>query len=215
MAAKDERRGFQRLKLAKPLLGMMDGQSALILDIGVTGAYIEHYGELNRGNKFHLSFRWQGSDLAFLCEVSRSTVIRPAEAQPAVSHSGVTFVESVGNSAARLQEMLGTFIGQLLAAQKANAAPDATAAGNPVMLDQIGQARRSRTRGFIAYLFDGTSWMTRRTTIGDQPRNGFTVAAYEEEEDLEALCRAYEAADEEGRRLIRLVAELSVSSAKK
>jgi len=48
-----------------------------------------------------------------------------------------------------------------------------------------------------------------------QPRNGFTVGAYEDEDDLETLCRTYEAADEEGRSLIRLVAELSVNSEKK
>ena len=38
----NDRREFQRLRLAKPILALMDGQSALILDIGIAGAYIEH-----------------------------------------------------------------------------------------------------------------------------------------------------------------------------
>ena len=42
-----------------------------------------------------------------------------------------------------------------------------------------------------------------------QPPDGFTVGAHEVEEELQALCQTYEVADEEGRRLIRLVAELS------
>ena len=49
-----------------------------------------------------------------------------------------------------------------------------------------------------------------QTDTPQQPTDGFTVAAYEDEEELETLCRTYEQADEEGRSLIRLVAELSV-----
>src|SRR6476661_802148 len=45
-----DRRRFQRLKLAKPILGLIDGQSALILDIGVGGAFVEHYGAAKVGN---------------------------------------------------------------------------------------------------------------------------------------------------------------------
>ena len=45
-----------------------------------------------------------------------------------------------------------------------------------------------------------------------QRPDGFTVAAYEYESDLEALCLAYEVADEEGRAMIRLVSELSVNT---
>jgi hypothetical protein len=213
MAIREDRRGFQRLKLAKPLMATMDEQSALILDLGVTGAFLEHYGKLERGNRFHLAFRWQAAELAFICEVTRSDVIRQAEHQLVVSHTGVTFVNSIGESAARLEEMVANFIGRLLATQRANV--DARTPDSGALLGEIGQARRSRTKGYVAYLWDGTSWTRRPTTLGDQPRNGFTVAAYEEEQDLEELCRTYESADEEGRRLIRLVAELSVSSAKK
>ena len=50
------------------------------------------------------------------------------------------------------------------------------------------------------------------TSDRHQPPDGFTVAAYEYESDLEALCLAYEIADEEGRAMIRLVSELSVNT---
>ena len=43
--------------------------------------------------------------------------------------------------------------------------------------------------------------------------DGFTVAAYEDEDELASLCETYEAADAEGRRLIRLLAELSSRNA--
>jgi len=210
----NDRRRFQRMKLGKPLLAMMDGQSALILDIGLEGAFIEHYGAIMTADRFTLSFRWKGEEIKFGCEVRRTIVIRAAEgSQATLSHSAVQFVETFADGPAKLQDMMGTFVGRVLAAQKANASADTAHSG--AMLFQMGDARRSRARGYLAYLFDGTSWTCRRTQLGKQPRNGFTVASYEDEDDLETLCRTYEAADEESRNLIRLVAELSVNSTKK
>jgi hypothetical protein len=210
----NDRRRFQRMKLGKPLLAMMDGQSALILDVGMEGAFLEHYGAAMTGDQFTLSFRWKGDEIKFRCEIRRTNIIRAAEeSQATVSHSGVNFIEMSGDATAKLQDMMGTFVGRVLAAQRANASADAAQSG--AMLFQMGNARRSRARGYIAYLFDEKSWTIRRTQLGEQPRNGFTVGAYEDEEDLEILCRTYETADAEGRNLIRLVAELSVNSTKK
>ncbi len=210
----NERRRFQRMKLGKPLLGMMDGQSALILDIGMVGAFIEHYGAMMTGDRFKLSFRWKGQEIAFVSEVRRSNVIRPAQdSQATVSHSAVEFIEPVGDSSTKLQDMMATFVGRVLAAQKANASADSSE--SVAILFQMGDARRSRTHGFLMYEWDGKKWTCTPTQAGKQPRNGFTVAAYEDEEDLETLCRAWESADEQGRTMIRLAAELSVNSAKK
>jgi hypothetical protein len=110
--------------------------------------------------------------------------------------------------------MMVAFVSRLLAAHQANA----TADGSPdsaAFLAQIGLARRTRMRGYLRYELNARKWIRRRTDEPAQPANGFTVAAFEDEEDLETLCKAYEAADEEGRRLIRLVAELSAIAAKK
>ena len=65
----------------------------------------------------------------------------------------------------------------------------------------------------MSYLFKGDAWWRVPTNSPSQPPNGFTVGGHEDDEELESLCRAYEIADEEGRRLIRLVAELSVLQA--
>jgi hypothetical protein len=210
----NDRRSFQRMKLGKPLLAMLDGQSALILDVGMKGAFLEHYGGVMTGDRFTLSFRWKGSEIKFGCEVRRTNVIRSAEeTQATVSHSGVVFVQNFGDGPAKLADMMGTFVGRILAAQKANANADGDQSGS--ILYQLGDARRARAKGYVAYLFDGKAWTIRRTQVGQQPRNGFTVAAYEDEDDLETLCLTYEVADAEGRNLIRLVAELSVNSTKK
>lgn len=213
MVANDRRR-FQRLKLAKPILATMDGQNALILDIGIAGAYIEHHGIARLGHRFKLTFRWEGEDIEFLSEIARSIVARPAaDGQSPVSHSGVRFVEGQGNSTERLQEMMASFVGRLLAAQRANQSGEGSGDGAAI-LSQLGQARRLRTRGYVTYRWNGKGWSVTRTADPTQPKDGFTVAAYEDEEELETLCQAYQTGNEDSRRMIRLVAELSVLSAR-
>lgn len=211
----DDRRTFQRLKLTKPILAMFAGSDALVLDIGVTGALIEHLGALTPGDTANLSFRWQGNEIEFVCEVVRSVVTRQPgpDGQGTVSHSGVRFAKAIGTSNARLQDLMATFVGRVLAAQKANAAGEARGAA-PTILEQLGGARRSRSRGFISYRLKGDSWWRIPTSSPAQPEDGFTVAAHEDEEEIEALCRTYAASNPEGRDLIRLVAELSAMGAK-
>jgi len=211
MSAKD-RREFQRLRLAKPILALLDGQNALMLDIGIGGTFIEHYGEPKLGDRQRLLFRWKGTDVQFVAEVRRTTIIRKT-ANAVVSHSGMSFIESFGDAEARLNDMMATFVGKMLAAQKANAG--ATEAEASVTLVDLGGARRSRTRGYVTYRLQNGTWARELSETPTQPLNGFTVAGYEDEDELESLCRAWETADTEGRRLIRLVAELSARAVKK
>lgn len=208
----NDRREFQRLRLGKPLLGLLDDQNALILDIGVSGAYVEHYGKPAVGTRMTLLFRWKGEDLGFLCEIAHTDVVRNA-ANDVVSQSGLTFIEPVGHSEARLNDMVVTFIGKILAAQKANAAAgDSSESGT---LIDLGGARRSRSRNFVSYRLKDGAWIRAFTDSPAQPDDGFTVAGYEDADDLRTLCETYAAADEEGRRLIQLVAELSVRTVKR
>jgi hypothetical protein len=209
----DERREFQRLRLSKPILATMAEANALILDVGIGGAYLEHYGKAEPGDRFSLKFRWQGEDIELVCEVARSEVVRApgGDGKSSVSHSGVTFVESTRESTARLQNLIATFVGKVLDAQRANASGDHDES-SASMLAKLGEARRMRTSGFHAYHFADGNWSRTSTHSAKQPEDGFTVASFEEQEEVDALCRTYERSDAEGRRLIRLVAELSVKS---
>jgi hypothetical protein len=209
-----DRREFQRLKLAKPILAMMDSANALILDIGMAGAYLEHYGVTEPGKTFHLTFRWQGADVEFVCEVVRTSVIRqPAgDGKSQLSHTGVHFTEAVGDATTRLQDLIATFVGRILAAQRANAAGDDDYVQSGTILESLGAARRKRSRGFVSYRLRDARWWRVPTDSPVQPEDGFTVADWEDEVELETLCRTYESSDDEGRQLIRLVAELSVNS---
>src|SRR6266849_1890770 len=202
----NDRREFQRLRLAKPILALLDGQNALILDIGISGAYVEHYGRAKVGDRFMLLFKWKGNDVEFVGETAHTIVMRKTGSAD-VSHSGLRFVQPVADAEKLLNDMVATFVGKVLAAQKANAG--AIEPSSSVALIDLGGARRSRTRGYLNYRFRNGKWSRELSESTAQPPDGFTVAAYEDDEELESLCSSYEAADEEGRNLIRLVAELS------
>ncbi|HJQ40776.1 MAG TPA: PilZ domain-containing protein [Thermoanaerobaculia bacterium] len=206
----DERRAFQRLRLTKPILALARGANALILDIGASGALIEHYGRATPGEPLQLSFRWKGKSIEFAAEVVHSEIVRAPGGDGAsdVSHSGLRFIKPAGDSAEQLKDFIATFVGRVLAAQRANAA--GTIAPDETVLEQLGHARRTRMTGYITHRLKDGRWWRIPTRSAVQPLDGFTVAAYEDDEEVAALCQSYESADEEGRRLIRMVAELSV-----
>lgn len=191
---------------------MFGAAPALVLDIGMAGALVEHYGEVQPGHQATLTFRWHGEPVELVCEVARTSVTRDpgGDLKSAVSHSGVAFLRGVGQSIPRLQEMIATAIGRILAAQKANAAgsQEGASAGRTV-LARLGEARRLRTQGFVTYRLKENTWWRLPASSPAQPADGFTVAAWEDEEEVGILCKTYEIADAEGRRLIRLVAEMS------
>src|SRR5438128_6944082 len=162
-----ERREFQRLRLAKPILALLDGQNALILDIGVGGAMVEHYGIARARQRFKLLFRWKANDVAFHCEVRRTTVMR-GSGDTAVSHSGIRFVDAIGDADARLQDMMATFVGRLLAAQKLNASGNR--GETEAVLVQLGGARRARSRGFVMYTHTDGKWWREPTDSPEQPQ---------------------------------------------
>ncbi len=209
-----DRREFQRLKLSKPILGTMNGTPVLVLDIGIAGAFVEHHGTVDAGQSLRLSFRWKNKPIEHQCEVARSEVIRKpgGDAMSAVSHTGLHFIGPVGDSQAALQDLIATLVGRILAAQKANAQGRRGESAGESVLARLGEARRLRSRGFVSYRLKGKTWWRVPASSPEQPVDGFTVAAWEDETEVATLCRTYEAADEEGRRLIRLVSELSAAA---
>lgn len=208
----EERREFQRLRLSKPILATMGSSNALVLDVGVAGAFLEHYGTAEPGETLELSWRWQGEEIAFRCEVAHSTIVRKpgGDGESTVSHTGVRFTTPVGESSDRLQQMIVSYIGTIFNAQKANASGTGRDSAGANILARLGEARRMRSRGYISFHLKDHTWWRVPTTSSSQPVDGFTIGPYEDEEEIEVLCRTYEQADEEGRGLIRMIAELSL-----
>lgn len=210
-----ERRALQRLPLARPISAYLDGVSVLILDLGVLGALVEHDDQLETGQKRSLSFSWETKKVEVRCEVVRSLVKRVVAdgERKLVFHSGLRFLEAEEGSDNILRRIISAHVTRIIAAQEANAQGirERNRIDGDATITSLGAAKRAREDGYLSFRLEADGWKKTRTLDVEQPLNGFTVAAFEDSEQLQALCRAFEEADEQGRQLIRMSAELSLS----
>ncbi|MFN2442424.1 MAG: hypothetical protein ABR517_07050 [Thermoanaerobaculia bacterium] len=208
----DERRRFHRLDLAHPLEAEFDGRPVRLYEIGLVGAFIDHQVPLEQGLTGILSFSWGEETLRFECRVVHSRGEAP---EGASFSSGLDVTAALGESASRLRKMIAEHVARVVAAQEANAfgMRDLNRIDGDATLTALGSARRSTQTGFISYRYVSGSWKKVPSLLPDQPPDGFTVAAWEEDEQLASLRKAYEDADEEGRDFLRMLAELSISEA--
>lgn len=204
MARPDERREFQRLNLEPTIAGTLGSTAVSILEIGVLGARVQHASALD-GSENELRFSYRENEIALKCEVVR-TMNGDSQYPDAGLQSGVRFLAALGESGDRLREMLGELVTLEL---------DKSRRGSVQFNHEIDGDKtvRGKDAAYLSYRLEGSVWNKRRVFLPEQPPVGFTVARSTDSDDLQRLCRVYEASDDEGRRLIRLFAELSVSAA--
>jgi hypothetical protein len=211
----DERREFQRLDLERPIVGRFGATNILIVNIGVTGALLEHHAEVGVGEQRRLMFQWANYEIQLTAEVVRSTVERftgSGDKKTPVYRTGVKFLEAFGESDECLRQLIGFYVTRALELQKANARGlpfDEASFPDPAMRKMMGV--RSEAQGYICCRLDDDGWKRVSTLRAAQPVDGFTVSA--SEPNIDMLCQSYEETGEEGRDLIRMLAELSVSGA--
>lgn len=217
-----ERREFQRLKLSEPIAGRFGDRTVRIIELGVPGARVEHEGPIKHSSAATLRFDWGGERIELEAEVVRSVISKsspslmgtpehPAAGAHAIYHSGLQFLNAIADSGEKLRRMLTESVRLLLEGRRIEMSTLRRA--REEQADEDEETLRTRNFGFLSYTLEDGVWKKRRMFLPDQPEIGFTVAVGEDKEELQRICRAYEQADDEGRRLIRLFAELSVSEA--
>ena len=201
----EERREFQRLNLDPPIPGTLGTTAVSIVEIGVLGSRLHHAdGVVETFSELRFSHR--GEDIALRCEVVRTMPSKDARYPGAGLESGVRFIAAVGESGDRLRNMLAELVTKIIDSRRR--APMKSTSETSIDGDRTV---RGADAGFLCYRLDNGVWRRRRVFLPEQPSTGFTVARGEDHAEMQRLCRVYEASDEEGRRLIRLFAELSVS----
>ncbi len=190
-----ERREFQRLRLDSPTAGTFGSQDVQVVEIGILGARIEHSAPLE-SERGDLRFTFGGSLIHMRCEVVRNDG----------DISGVRFLAAVGESGDNLRDMLAQLVVRALETQH-----DASATRLRIRTVDGDKTVRGVDASFLSYQWENGAWKKRPVLLPEQPQMGFTVARGEDAEEMQRLCEVFEASDEEGRRLIRLFAELSVS----
>ena len=194
--AGDERREFQRLNLTRPADGWLGDFAVRLLDVSATGALIECDDEIELGSRALLRFWWRGEEIEITSDVVRTDDGR----------NGLRFTED----SPELRRLIADSAKELIRAQEANAMGDRA---RNVIGDETLTAASSRIDNhYITWILgeDGR-WQHRASLIAEQPENGFTISAAEAPDQVAMLCNSYESGDAEGRRMIRLLAELSVA----
>ena len=154
-----------------------------------------------------LAFDWEGSTIELRCEVMRNTLERLAKntSEKSIYHAGLRIVEADQLSRDALRAMITSFVARALDEQKANAR------GIPPEAAQCFQTGKGTD--FLRFELVNGAWRRTATTRPDQPANGFTISASEDRTHIEMLCHTFANSDEPGRKLIKMMAELSISQA--
>lgn len=230
--ARPERRQKKRIALARGLLARFGTMDVVMIDVSEAGARIEHFSQLHVGKKARFRFEWQQTMMETEAMVVSCKVHRFAheEKGTTVFQSGIFFSDYVGESSSRIREMVRMLMARSLAEQVANAhgIGPVTERNMPVFragvvassgLEPAPAGTTSRIpstqivvdRGYVrCTLVNNNRWNKKWSSSPDQPAEGFTVPATESVDHVDQLCETYIKADVDGRRLIQLLARLSV-----
>lgn len=203
----DERRRYGRIRLDHPLHARFGDTRARVLELSVSGFLLGHAGRIAAGDARPLVIGWQGSKIELFCATVRSTLWRLSKrmGEPSIYHSGLRIRETSQESFTRLRELVAERILRALEEQKANAH------GIPPLAAYMYQPQKGDLYRRCE-LIDGV-WRKTETIRAAQPPNGFTVSVEVDPFHVDLLCRTWESTTAEGRRLTRMLAELSVSKA--
>lgn len=204
-SAGDERREFQRLEIDPPLSGTLSGADVSILEVGVLGARVRHANPLD-SSYAELRFAFDGDDIGLRCEVIRTSKPKETHDGSAALESGLRFTAALDDSGDKLRAMLARLVKrefEIRQRMPADSIRKSAVDGDKTV--------RGVDAGFLSYRLENGTWQKRHIFIPEQPPVGFTVGRAEDGAEMQRLCLVYEASDEEGRRLIRMFAELSVS----
>jgi PilZ domain len=202
-----ERRRYDHVTLSRPVPGRLGSTKVFVVDVSVNGARIAHQTPFPPDDSTLLRFEWDGQELAFECELVHSSLqpISPDQPDKKIHHTGVFFLEAIGDSASRLRNLITDLVMRAMDEQKSNAR------GIPPLAPTYYQSGL-KEKGYFCFRLVKGVWQKSYTTISQQPLDGFTISAKETEEQITMLCDTYKDSDFQGRQMIRKMSELSINA---
>ncbi len=199
------KRLFERIHFEQPIPARLGDLAVHLLDLAIAGARVTSESRFTPGSARELRVEWEGRPIRLNCTVTRCKLHTFASGEKSVWESGLRIVETLGDSHLVMRELIATHVMRALQEQKANW-DGLLPIGPYVYLE--GKSDRYRR----CELMDG-QWRQSATKRPEQPLNGFTISAEVPPHYVDLLCETYEMTDDEGRRLTRILAELSISKA--
>jgi hypothetical protein len=219
--SKDElttsRRRIGRISFRAPRMARFGTHEAVVLDLSLHGAGIQHPTPIKLGTEAMLRFQLEKQEHAMRCRLIRSKVEMQQHEDGVVQvyRSGLTFV-GLEHESASLREALRKRANRAIMLQQANAlAKGSIGETDSRSSDNIELAFLApwlKPKPFVRCTLERTrKWKMVRVSKAEQPENGFTILADEIEADVQKLCRLFEDGGAEQRHLIQLFAHLSLT----
>jgi hypothetical protein len=188
----------------------------IILDLTEKGARIEHLVYLERGRTQPLRFEWERKVYEAMAEVKTCKVHRfsAGDDGQTVYQSGLQFIEYAEKGEEALKEMTTTIVARGLAEHVANLRgavrhPEAEKRVVPRGAEQPDDMPIDR--GYLRCTYLGSSFEKKWSRSPEQPLLGFTISAAEPPDSVDLLCDTYLKGNADDRKLIGMLAKLSVS----
>ena len=194
------KREFERVHFEHPLPAQLSGQPVRLIDLAIGGARLLGTTRVIPASTHELRVDWEGLTIQLKCEVTRCVMLDLNSYD-----IGVRILEALGDSDRRMHHLIAAFVLQAIDEQRANWE------GKPPIGPYVhveGKSDRYKRCEWV----DG-DWKISPTKRPEQPLTGFTVSAEVPPRLLNLLRETYEMTDEEGRRLLRILAELSINKA--
>jgi hypothetical protein len=196
------------VRLVRPLVGRVGTARVFLLEASLSGVLLAHQGNIPpEGATAVVMFEWDGIAVALECHIVRNLLQKMARNanEKSVYHAAMEITRASDNAMKTLRDMISEVVARALDEQKANAR------GIPAVAAQTFQTGKGSQ--FLRLELLNGAWRRTETTRPDQPMNGFTISADEPPEHIALLCETYASTDNENRKLIKVMAELSISKA--
>lgn len=221
-----DRRHFQRLHFEESIAGQFGSSEVEILDLSLQGARVLETQPTHPGRRADLRFRWLDRVIAIPSEVVRCKFERQSGGGRANLYGcGLRYVEPDGAGARQLREIISEQVLRALEEQIANARGSFIPLADrmtifrslDILTTRPPSLQRHRIPGFerayVSCALTERGWRTMASSESAQPGEGFTVLALEDPKHVELLCATYQKSDAQTRRMIRMLAELSLEEA--
>ncbi len=196
-----ERRTSERLSPAHSIRVTVGRGTGLVVDVSRTGMRVRHSAAATRGSHLRVTFEWEKERFDATAEVLASRVA--SLGNTTLFDTRLRFTGMSDSSRELLDRVLAAMRSQELRRWVSNLQGWSENAPQQEEVDDQGAFLRCRLIGM--------RWRTTWTRDPTQPDNGFAVPATIKPQELERLCTTFREADADGRSLIRLMAEETVS----
>lgn len=197
----DQKRNAERLPLDVPFDATAGGVEVRVVEISLIGCRVEHSERLPIGNSVPLRFRWKGNEFVVPARVARMEV-RGFQPGGAKYDTGLKFADSAADAPQALLNLVSSLV-----EESPKPVPDPFVRAPFLRYDD----EEELSRPFVECTLRDGKWRRRYVSRPAQPVEGFTTVIPADDQELDLLCRTYEMADPDTRRLIRLSLEVAMT----